>query len=624
MTTQNDDEKPAVSVPPEGSEEIHRLVKMRMEKADHIRAAGLDPYANDFRPEMQALDFTAKYGQAPADVLEKVTTVTTLAGRVMSMRQMGKATFLTIRDATGDIQVLLQKNRLGDSSYAQIKNTDLGDIIGLAGTPMRTKTGELTLGADGFRVLTKALRPLPDKWHGLADVEQRYRQRYVDLIVNPDVRRVFRTRARVIRAIQNFLDKRGYLEVETPVLTDQPGGATARPFHTHHNALDVDLYMRIATELPLKRLVVGGLERVYEIGRIFRNEGVSTKHNPEFTSIELYEAYATYTDLMEMTEELVTHIVDDVHGHLDIPYGTRTVSFQRPWRRVPIARLVGEHLKLKEDLTGIESVARALELAVGHTVTAEEPLAVVLRELSDEEADRLIPGMQKGNEGTVARARAALKAGGPGFYTELGRVLDTAWEHKATHPRAMGDDDVTAPGEPAPGPAAAAVDPFDEPTGTVTRGKEPPDSHRARRRRLALSLLYSIFDHEVEATITNPTFITDFPVSVSPLARRRDSDPAVVDRFELIIAGMEIANAFNELNDPIDQRQRFLDQAKERDRGDVEAHSVDEDFVRALEIGMPPTAGEGLGIDRFVMLLTNAQSIRDVILFPQMRPGSGE
>ena len=604
MTDENDEVAP---------EDVHRLIKARMEKADRIRASGFEPYANDFRPETRAVDLATKYGQAAAEVLEKVTTVLTLAGRVVSMRQMGKATFLTIRDATGDMQVLLQKNRLGESSYAQIKNTDLGDIVGVAGTPMRTKTGELTLGADGFRVLTKALRPLPDKFHGLHDVEMRYRQRYVDLIVNPDVRRIFKMRARVVRGIQSVLDKRGYLEVETPVLTDQAGGATARPFKTHHNALGQDLFMRIATELPLKRLVVGGLERVYEIGRIFRNEGVSTKHNPEFTSVEWYEAYATYADHMELTEEMITTIVDDIHGHLQIPYGDRTVDFSRPWRRVPIAKLVADHVGAKDDLVNIESVARALQIAVGRTATPDEPLHVVLRELSDDEAEKLIPGIQPGSDSVVARAKRALKDGGAGFWTKLGAVLDQAWEYAPPAITAHEGDDVTAPFKPA------AKDPFDEPTGDVRIGKEPPDGHRARRRRLALALLYSVFDHEVEKTITNPTFITDFSVSVSPLARRRDGDPAVVDRFELIVAGMELANAFSELNDPIDQRQRFLDQMREKDRGDLEAHGLDEDFVHALEIGMPPTAGEGLGVDRLVMLLTNSPSIRDVILFPQMR-----
>ena len=595
------------------AEDIHRLVKQRMDKAARIRDAGLNPYANDFRPELSCQDFTARYGDQEAADLEKVSTVCTVAGRVMTMRQMGKASFATLRDATGDLQIFLKKDRLGERAYEHIKVMDLGDIIGVAGTPMRTKTGELTLAVDGFRVLTKSLRPLPDKFHGLADVEQRYRQRYVDLIVNPDVRRVFRLRARIVRGVQRFLDTRGFLEVETPVLQDLAGGAAARPFVTHHNTLAQDLYLRIAVELYLKRLVVGGLERVYEIGRNFRNEGVSTRHNPEFTMMEVYQAYATYADMMDLTESLVCELVDNIHGRGTLPFGEREVDFSRPWRRVPIATLVGEHLKVGEDLAGIHSVEKALLLSVGHTATPDEPLHVCLRAMTDEEAEGLIPGLKPGSEPLVERARAAMRAGGDAFWKSLGRVIDLGW--RSGEGAAPDDDERTA----TKTLRAVRTSDFDDDTGEMSRVPRTVDAKRARRRDLAISLLYSVFDHEVERTLTHPTFITDFPVAVSPLARKRDGDPAVTDRFELIVAGMECANAFSELNDPVDQRERFLAQLRERERGDAEAHEMDEDYVRALEVGMPPTAGLGIGIDRLVMILTNQQSIRDVILFPQLR-----
>ncbi len=632
-----------VGDPPDSGDDetdIHRLVKQRMEKAAKIREGGLDPYANDFRPEISCDEFRAEYGSHTAEDLEKVSTVCTLAGRVMWRRSQGKVTFLGLRDASGDLQVFVKLNRVGERTYEQLKLLDIGDFLGVAGTPMKTKTGELSVAADGLRVLTKSLYPIPSQHFGLADVEQRYRQRYVDLIVNPDVRRVFRTRARIVRGIQSYLDRRGFLEVDTPILQDIAGGAAAKPFHTHHNALGQDLYMRIATELHLKRLVVGGLERVYEIGRNFRNEGVSTRHNPEFTSIEVYQAYATYTDMMDLTEDLVSDLVVEIHDRRQrIPFGDRTVDFQRPWRRAPIAALVGEHLGLAEDLTGIDSVQKALSIAVGHTATPDEPLHIVLRELSDDEAQALIPGMQPaspftdGPEGAggpggpggpggsggsgasiAERAKAAREGGGDAFYKNLGAALDKAW---ASLPELA---DVKTSGEDTiKGVRAVRSSDFDDDTGEIHVRPRRLDTARARRRRLALSLLYAVFDHEVERTLTNPTFITDFSVSVSPLARKRDGDPAVVDRFELIVAGMELANAFSELNDPQDQRQRFLEQLRDRERGDEEAHDLDDDFVHALEVGMPPTAGLGIGIDRLVMVLTNQQSIRDVILFPQMR-----
>ncbi len=634
-----------VAVDVAAPEDVHKLIQVRIEKAEKIRAQGFDPYANDFKPEVTAAELHAQYGNVDAATLETIHTVHTIAGRVMTMRQMGKASFFTLRDASNsekgskDIQVYVKLDRVGETTYGLLKLIDLGDIVGVAGTPMKTRTGELSIAADGLRVLTKSVRPLPDKFHGLADVEQRYRQRYVDLIVNPEVRQVFRDRARIVRGLQKFLDERGFIEVETPVFHEQAGGAAAKPFTTHHNALDMDLTLRIATELHLKRLVVGGLERVYEIGRIFRNEGVSTRHNPEFTSIEVYQAYATYHDLMDLTEEVIAKLAEDLRGSTKIPYGDRVVDVARPWRRAPIATLVAEHLKIDEDLTQIDSVERAIAIAAGHTATPDEPLHLCLKELSDDEALGIIPGMKAGGDSLVNRAKAAMREGSPDFLRQLGRSIDVAFASvgdEARDDEAISDD-VTMPrlrtlsldettriprAPPLPTTAAPAGAPnaaLDEDTGETSRPGRAVDAMRARRRNIALTLLYAVFDHEVERTLTNPTFITDFPVAVSPLARKRDHDPAVTDRFELIVAGMELANAFSELNDPVDQRARFAAQLRERARGDDEANELDEDFCRALEIGMPPTAGLGIGIDRLVMVLTNQTSIRDVVLFPQMR-----
>jgi lysyl-tRNA synthetase class 2 len=624
---------PAPAAEP-AADDTHQLIQVRIDKAEKIRAAGFDPYANDFRPEVTGAELHARYEDADAATLEQVQTVHILAGRVMTMRQMGKASFFTLRDASSrDIQIYVKLDRVGEGTYGLLKLMDLGDIVGVAGTPMRTKAGELSIAADGLRVLTKSLRPLPDKFHGLADVEQRYRNRYVDLIVNPAVRQVFRDRSRIVRGVQKFLDERGFIEVETPVLQDQAGGAAAHPFCTHHNALDMELYLRIATELHLKRLVVGGLERVYEMGRIFRNEGVSTKHNPEFTSIEVYQAYATYHDMMELTESVIAGLAQELRGSNKIPYGDRVVDVSRPWRVVPIARLVGEHLQIEESLEGIDSVERALSIVAGHTATPDEPLHICLKELSDDEAERIIPGMKPGSDTLVARARQALKDGPPDFWRWLGRSIDEAFASGADAAPIDADltnDDVTVPklrsipsADAKPPAASTSTNPaLDEDTGEIPRPRRAADPQRARRRNIALSLLYAVFDHEVEKTLTNPTFITDFPVAVSPLARKRDGDPAVTDRFELIVAGMELANAFSELNDPVDQRARFAAQQRERARGDDEANELDEDFCRALETGMPPTAGLGIGIDRLVMVLTNQTSIRDVVLFPQMRKAS--
>jgi lysyl-tRNA synthetase class II len=418
------------------------------------------------------------------------------------------------------------------------------------------------------------------------------------------------------------------------MLGDLAGGAVARPFVTHHNALGQDLYLRIATELHLKRLVVGGLERVYEIGRNFRNEGVSTRHNPEFTSIEVYQAYANYADMMDLTEECISDLVDTIHDRTKIPFADKEVDFARPWRRAPIAQLVAEHLGIKQDITGIASVEQALAIVENHCVTPDTPLHVCLREMTDADAEHVVPGLEKGTAPLVERAKAAFKNAKDkhAFYTALGKAMDQLWASPPSAEPGHDSDEITLKGRPAHSLGVEVTNPgvtvptapakggdLEDDTGEIPVGRRTHDAKRACRRACSLSLLYAVFDHEVERTLINPTFITDFSVSVSPLARRRDSDPALVDRFELIIAGMELANAFSELNDPIDQRGRFEDQLRDRERGDNEAHEMDEDYLRALEVGLPPTAGLGIGIDRLVMVLTNQQSIRDVILFPQMR-----
>lgn len=508
-----------------------RMIEERLEKAARFKQLGQNPYGNDFKPTVLAEIFLAKYADKTREDLVDSQDSYQIAGRIIAVRTMGKAAFYRIQDAGTQLQLFMSQESLGES-YEQLKLLDMGDFIGVSGTPMRTKTGELSLHVYSFQILTKSLRPLPEKYHGLTNIEQRYRQRYLDLIVNEQARAIFKTRSKIVREIQTFLDQRGFMEVETPILSDIAGGATARPFMTHHNALNEDLSLRIATELHLKRLVIGGFERVYEIGRLFRNEGVSTRHNPEFTTIEFYQAYATYQDLMVLSEELFRQLVRVVHGKLSMPYGEHEIDFEKPFRRVSIARLVGEHAGLTEDqvlkLEKTHDVQWALEIAQGRTVTPDTP-KLILKE-----------------HGDVA-----------------------------------GDD--------------------------------------VKSRNLALHLLYAVFEHEIESNLIQPTFLLDFPVAVSPLARRRDSDLAVVDRFELFCAGMEISNAFSELNDPVDQRQRFEAQAAKKQAGDHEAQDVDEDFLTALEVGMPPTAGQGIGIDRLVMLLTNSLSIREVVLFPKMR-----
>ncbi len=486
----------------DGNEQI----RQRHAKLDGLRRRGVDPFGGRYPVTHWAGPLHEQLGAASEEELKAVGPVS-LAGRVVTLRHHGKTCFAHLMDHTGRIQLYARADQLGDD-YAFFTELDLGDFVGVTGEMMRTRTGELTLAVKAFTFLAKSLRPLPEKWHGLKDVETRYRQRYVDLIVNPDSRRIFLLRSRIIQAIRAFLDARGFVEVETPMMQPIPGGAIARPFKTHHNALDMDLYLRIAPELYLKRLVVGGLERVYEISRVFRNEGVSTRHNPEFTILEFYQAYADYTDLMELTEALFAELARALLGTVTLTWGEHTVDLTPPWRRLPFFE--------------------ALSQALGITVTPET------------------------DAGTLARAAAGRGLAGAGG---------------------------------------------------------PPDK-----------IWKDVFDTLVEPTLGQPTFITDFPIELSPLAKRKRDAPRLVDRFEGYVGCRELVNAYSELNDPIDQLARFREQAALAARGDDEAHWLDEDYVRALEYGMPPTAGEGIGIDRLVMLFADQPSIREVILFPHLRP----
>ncbi|MBM9615655.1 lysine--tRNA ligase [Desulfobulbus rhabdoformis] len=494
-------------------ENTSNLLKQRREKAETLAEAGVKLFSNSFKTPHPIADILPQGEDLAAETHDESGHSYRIAGRVMSMRKFGKAAFFHVRDSSGQMQIYAKRDLLGVENYNLFKKWDVGDIVGVEGTLFRTKTGELSLEAKGLQMITKSLRPLPEKFHGLTDVETRYRQRYLDLIVNPESREVFQKRVEIIRLIREFLNNRGYMEVETPMMQPVPGGATAKPFRTHHNALDMDLYLRIAPELYLKRLLVGGFEKVFEINRNFRNEGLSTRHNPEFTMLEFYQAYSTYHDLMDLTEEMVSWLAHEVTGSMDISYQGTEVNLAPPWQR----------LTMEESLVKIGGIAPEI-LADDAAVMA----------LVKEKGIKLQP------EAGIGKAK-----------TELFELL-------------------------------------------------------------------------VEEKLINPTFITSYPTEVSPLARRNEEDPSVTDRFELFITGREIANAFSELNDPIDQLQRFQKQIDERGDDD-EIHPVlDKDYVRALEYGMPSAAGEGIGIDRLVMLLTDSPSIRDVILFPHMKPEISE
>lgn len=493
--------------------ELNELLQIRRNKLDELRGMGIDPFGKRYERTHHAEDILKAYEETSKEELESLGIEVSIAGRIMQKREMGKACFAHLQDITGKIQIYVREDALGDVKYAAFNLLDIGDMIGVKGVVFKTKTGETSVKVKELEVLSKSLLPLPDKFHGLKDVELRYRQRYVDLIMSQDVQQTFITRSRIIQSMRRYLDSRGYLEVETPTLHAIAGGAAARPFITHHNALDMQLYMRIAIELHLKRLIVGGLEKVYEIGRVYRNEGISTRHNPEFTMIELYEAYADYKDIMKLTEELVAHIATEVLGTTKIKYGEYEVDLTPSWRRV--------------------SMVDAVKEVVGVDFSVH---------MSNEEAHQL------------------------------------AREHKV------------------------AVEPH------MTYGH----------------ILNAFFETFVEETLIQPTFVYGHPVEISPLAKKNPDDPRFTDRFELFIVAREHANAFTELNDPIDQRERFEAQLVEREHGNDEAHEMDHDFIRALEYGMPPTGGLGIGVDRLVMLLTNSPSIRDVLLFPHMREHSEE
>jgi lysyl-tRNA synthetase class 2 len=480
----------------------------RLEKLKALKDAGVEPYPNDFRPRTTTSAVIKEFSSLNKAELEDRSASVTLAGRIMSKRDFGKASFVHIQDRGGRLQAYIKKDVIGNEDYAVFKKCDVGDIVGVEGPLFRTRTDELTLEAKTFRLLAKGLNPLPEKWHGLKDVEARYRQRYLDLMVNPEVQEVFIKRTRIIDFIRRFLIERDYIEVETPMLQPIPGGANARPFVTHHNTLGMDLFLRIAPELYLKRLIVAGLERVFEINRNFRNEGISTQHNPEFTMIEFYQAYATFEDLMTLTEEMISSLVKDIHGGMKITYQGKALDFTPPWPRITVKEATLKYSNATEEIFADKK--KALEFARG-----------------------------------------------------IGLELAEGLSHD--------------------------------------------------------KILTEIFEEVAEPEFIQPTLVTHYPLEVSPLARKSAADPGVVDRFELFIVGREIANAFSELNDPVDQRERFTGQLNERDAGDAEAHLMDEDFIKALEYGMPPAAGEGIGIDRLVMLLTDSPSIRDVILFPQLR-----
>lgn len=484
-------------------EDSNELIRNRRAKLEALRDEGRDPFqVTKFERTHVAAAVTAHFEQ-----LENQPVA--VAGRLVSMRAHGKSAFAHLADQSGQIQLYFKLDALGEESYQRLSQVDVGDFLGIEGTVFRTRTGEVTVQVSRWQMLAKSLRPLPEKWHGLKDVETRYRQRYVDLIVNPEARRVFELRSRIIGAIRRLLDDRGFLEVETPVLQAVAGGAAARPFTTHHNALDIELHLRISLELYLKRLLVGGIEKVYELGRVFRNEGVSTKHNPEFTLLEVYESYANYEDMMRLTEAIVGAVAREAVGGPRFTYQGQEIDVTPPWQRIGLYEAIAEFAQVDLDRLSTPEKARAL-----------------CRDLE-------LPA-------------------------EQGLALTT--------------------------------------------------------------MINNIFEKFVEPNLVQPTFVTDYPTAISPLAKRKPGQPELTERFEAFVGGKEICNAFSELNDPIDQRQRFLQQVEARAEGDLEAHPMDEDFLRALEYGMPPAGGLGIGIERLIMLVTDSASIRDVILFPLLRP----
>ena len=494
---------------PQTEQDISQQAAVRRQKLADLCEAGQNPFViTKYQQDAYSADLKQEFAELPAEA--ETGKIVSLAGRMMSKRIMGKASFAHLRDQKGDIQIFVKRDLLGEEAYAAFKKLDIGDIIGVKGEVFRTKMGEISVRICELTLLSKSLLPLPEKFHGLTDREARYRQRYVDLIVNPDVRRAFEVRSKFIKHLRNYLDERGYMEVETPVLNTIAGGAAARPFITHHNTLDIDMYLRIATELPLKRLIVGGIDRVYEVGRIFRNEGMDPKHNPEFTTVELYQAYADFHDMMDIAEGVLSSAAKEILGTYEIEWLGNKIDLTPGWRRMTMIEAVREYVGIDFDA------------------------------ITDD-----------------AEAVAAANAKG----VELNPAAEPTWGNA----------------------------------------------------------LYACFDQKVEEHLIQPTFITMYPVEVSPLTKRSPEDPRLTERFEFFINHSEMGNAYSELNDPLDQRDRFVKQAEQRDRGDDEAEMIDEDFLTAMEYGMPPTGGMGIGIDRCVMMLTNSDSIRDVILFPTMK-----
>lgn len=482
---------------------------VRREKSEKLRELGLDPFGHRYDRENYAKDIKEKYAEVEHDEFEKMEDTAKVAGRIMFIRKMGKASFFTIKDKTGSIQIYISINDIGEDSYNLFKTADIGDIVGVYGKIMKTKTGEVTIKCLEYTHLVKALKPLPEKFHGLTDIEERYRRRYVDLIMNDESKKVAFMRPKIIRCIQNYMDSLGFVEVETPVLTTLLTGASARPFATHHNAQDLDMYLRIALELPLKRLLVGGMEAVYEIGRVFRNEGMDQKHNPEFTLMEAYLAYSDLEGMMDMTEGMYTKIAKDVCGKMKFNFGGYEIDLNGPWKRISMTDAIKEETGI--DFKAIDDLEECLKLAEEHHIELEE------------------------------------------------------------HEKAYGH------------------------------------------------IINKFFEKYVEEKLIQPTFLYGHPLEISPLTKKNPEDPRFVDRFELFMAGKEFANAYTELNDPIDQLERFEAQLAERDKGNDEANDIDMDFIEALEYGMPPAGGIGYGIDRLVMLFTEQESIRDVLLFPTMK-----
>lgn len=493
---------------PSNQETLNDQLMVRREKMSELRERGIDPFGGRFERTHFSSELKAEFEESTKEALSEEEHLVIIAGRLMTKRGKGKAGFAHLKDKKGSIQIYVRKDAVGEEQYESFKTADLGDFLGIQGTIMKTNTGEVTVRAQKLTYLSKALRPLPDKYHGLTNVEQKYRQRYLDLIANEHSFDRFTKRSQIIQEIRNYLNGHDYLEVETPLLHNLAGGAAARPFITHHNALDMELYLRIAIELHLKRLIVGGMEKVYEIGRVFRNEGIDTTHNPEFTMLELYTAYHDVSDVMDLTEDMIKTVAHNVLGHSELAYGEETIDLGKPWARRHMVDLIKEQTGIDfwKEMTNDE----ARQLAKEHNVTVDD-------------------------------------------YATFGHVVN------------------------------------------------------------------EFFETFVEETLIQPTFVYGHPLEISPLAKKNADDPRFTDRFELFIARHEYANAFSELNDPIDQRERFEAQMKEKDQGNDEAHEIDEDFIEALEYGMPPTGGLGIGIDRLVMLLTNAHTIRDVLLFPTLK-----